>query len=159
MMMSRDRRSGIASSANILIRHYQESIHQKRREDVEMGIFDDLPEVPIVKIEDMIGEAEHSDKDRLVEFEEDQVGTPQEQTPTVELREPSVKSESSIVRRIFSTVKELPPTFTLGCFVILVMAVVILAGVVASLYTRVGELLLTYRIILYILERLRRRFA
>lgn len=47
-----------ASSANILIAHYQECVRWTASHDPELGTADDLPSVPIVKIEDVSGEQE-----------------------------------------------------------------------------------------------------
>lgn len=146
-----------ATSANVLIAHYQECVRWSKNRDVELGIVDDLPAVPIIKIENLLGEKD-------VSSTPNKSGTrPKDDSamPTTSDTCPILPSQvvAGDGRNWIRELRELPVSFTLGAIVMLFIAVVILAGVVASLYSRAGELMLTLYILRGGLRWLRRRFS
>lgn len=154
-LMRRDRVQSPATSANLLIRHYQEYVSQEIEVDLEKGVVaDDMPLVPIVKIEDIL----QDDKDTRPE--ENAIPPQESHEPEGNLippQESNVQRGSfSTIRRALSAISELPPTFVLGSFVLLVITIIILFSFVVSLYSRAGEILLTFYLLRAVIEWVRR---
>lgn len=75
----------------------------------------------------------------------------------IERQKKATLEKLSNCRGWISQLRELPPPFVLGSFALMIITIVILAGFVVSLYSRVGELLLTFYILKSLLRWLRER--
>lgn len=95
-LMRRNRGSDPAVSANILIRHFQEYMSRSTDEDLERGVVDDMPLIPIVKYEDII----QGDQETITE-----------ESPIPSQRNDVQCDSPSTIRTALSVVRELPPTF------------------------------------------------
>lgn len=146
-----------ANSANVLIAHYQECIRWSKDRDVELGIVDDLPTVPIIKIGSILEEKDEGSAPITSELHPNNDNS----TPATSDTRPILQSQavSQDSRHWLQELRELPVSFVLMVIVMLVIAVIVLAGVVASLYSRAGELMLTLYILREVLRWLRRRFS
>lgn len=148
--------SPLTASANLLIEHYQSYLRRAGTVDIEMGVPDDLPSVPILKIEEVMNDDQPVQRN---EREEDKWADKTTDVRIETAQRETYRQASGKVANFLSAIRSFPPTFVLGALVRPAIMVIILSGFVMSLYSRADELVLAFHLARFVLRWLSGRFT